>query len=130
MKKGNFSLKRSSSGLGLYPNIFFKKDDFIIEYTGDLLLNKLADGKNSRYLFAVNSRWTIDGSDRKNLSCYLNHSCRPNREAWIKGQKVLIYARKRIKPGDELNYNYGKEYFDEYIKPSGCKCSHCLGKNR
>jgi len=128
MKKSNFSLKRSSSGLGLYSNVSFKKDDFVIEYTGKLMDTKLADEKNSRYLFAINSRWTIDGSGRKNSSRYLNHSCRPNCEAWIDGKKILIYALKKIKPGDELNYNYGKEYFDEYVKPNGCKCAYCLRK--
>ena len=129
-KNSNFSVKRSSAGLGLFAATPFEKGDFVIEYTGKILPNKIADYKNSLYLFALNSRWTIDGTERKNLARYINHSCRPNCEAWTSGRKVLIYARKKISPGEEFSYDYGKEYFDEYIKPKGCQCEKCRGKEK
>jgi SET domain-containing protein len=44
--------------------------------------------------------------------------------------RVLIYARRNIRAGEELSYNYGKEYFDDLIKPKGCLCEHCSGKKR
>ena len=28
--------------------------------------------------------------------------------------------------GEEITYDYGKEYFDEYIKPKGCRCEKHL----
>jgi SET domain-containing protein len=95
---------------------------------GKLLTNQEADKKNGKYLFEVNSRWTIDGTGRQNLARYLNHSCRPNCEPEIEGKRVMIYAVKNIKPGEELAYNYGKEYFDEFIKPLGCRCGYCKSK--
>ena len=42
----------------------------------------------------------------------------------IKGKRVYISAIKNIKKGTELSYDYGKEYFDEYIK-SKCSCPKC-----
>lgn len=119
-------IKKSATGLGLYSNIQIKKGEFIIEYTGKMLTSEEANNKGGKYLFEINSRWTVDGSDRNNLARYINHSCRPNCEVIIKNKHIMIYAVKNIKLGEELNYNYGKEYFDEYIKPFGCKCAHCL----
>jgi hypothetical protein len=118
-------IKKSATGLGLYSNIQIKKGEFIIEYTGKMLTSEEANNKGGKYLFEINSRWTVDGSDRNNLARYINHSCRPNCEVIIKNKHIMIYAVKNIKLGEELNYNYGKEYFDEYIKPFGCKCAHC-----
>jgi len=128
MQKTKFLVKRSASGLGLFAQADFKKGDFVIEYTGEKLPNSIADNKNSKYIFALNSRFSIDGSERKNTARYINHSCRPNCEAWISGSRILIYARRRIRAGEELAYDYGKEYFDEYIKPNGCRCERCQEK--
>jgi SET domain-containing protein len=122
-----FVVKRSQSGLGLFAARGFARGDFVIEYTGALLPNDEADRKGGRYLFRVNSRWTIDGSGRQNLSRYINHSCRPNCVAYTRGKRVIIYSRRKIAPGEELCYHYGKEYFDAYIKSKGCACGACLG---
>ncbi len=124
--KNNYQVKRSRSGLGLFAKTPIKKGDFIIEYRGKLVKEK--DAAYGRYLFSVNSRWVVDGSGRKNLARYINHSCRPNCEPEIEGKRIMIYAKKNIKPGEELNYDYGKEYFDEYIKPRGCRCRRCQEK--
>jgi SET domain-containing protein len=113
------------AGLGLFATRSYVKGDFVIEYTGTLLSNEDADRKGGRYLFQVNSRWTIDGTARENQSRYINHSCAPNCIAYTRGKKVRIYALKTIEPGRELTYDYGKEYFDAYIKPSGCLCEAC-----
>jgi len=123
-----FLVKKSATGLGLYSNLQIKKDEFVIEYTGKILTSKEANEKGGKYLFELNSRITIDGSGRENLARYINHSCRPNCEAIIENKHILIYSIKQIKKGEELTYNYGKEYFNEYIKPYGCKCAHCKAK--
>ncbi len=79
-------------------------------------------------MFEVNSRWTIDGSNRRNLARYFNHSCRPNAESDVKGHRVIIVARKKIQPGEEITYDYGKDYFDIFLKPIGCQCDKCREK--
>ena len=42
----------------------------------------------------------------------------------------MIRAIKNIEPGDEINYDYGTDYFKEYIKPIGCKCVACEKKRK
>lgn len=126
---GKFALKRTSIGLGLFTSRRIKKGELVIQYTGALLSNEEADTRNSRYLFQVNRRWTVDGSGRENLSRYINHSCRPNCVAYTSRLKILIYARRNIAAGEELSYDYGKEYFDEFIKPRGCACLYCAKRN-
>ena len=39
-----------------------------------------------------------------------------------------VIARRRIKPGEEITYDYGKDYFDIFLKPVGCKCEKCREK--
>ena len=129
MKPKKVKVKRSKTGLGLFADEDIKKGEFIIEYTGKKITNKEADQKGGRYLFELNSRYTIDGSERSNKARYINHSCVPNCESVIKNGKILIYAIKNIKAGEELTYNYGKEYFDKFIKPIGCKCKKCNKNN-
>lgn len=128
MKDKKFIVKKSNSGLGLFAKANFEKGDFIIEYTGEKIPNDVADLRNSKYLFALNSRFTIDGAGRENLNRYINHACKPNCEVWIEGSRLRIYAKRKIKAGEELNYDYGKEYFDEYIKPLKCRCAFCQKK--
>ena len=125
--KNDFTAIRAKkgAGLGLVTKRAFKKGDFVIEYTGPIITTDEANEKGGKYLFDINSKWTIDGATRSNLARYINHSCKPNCEADVSGKKVFIYALKKIKEGEELTYDYGEEYFDEYIKPHGCKCTHC-----
>lgn len=120
-----FSVRRSYAGLGLFTKAPFRRGDFVIEYTGELIPTQEADERNSLYLFEVNSRWTLDAASRRHLARYINHSCEPNCRPEIQGKRVLIFAKRPIRPGEELTYNYGKEYFDEYIKPKGCRCPAC-----
>jgi SET domain-containing protein len=127
-KNGNhhgFEVKRSTRGLGLFTRKRIPRGDLVVEYTGLLLPSEEAYRRGGRYLFEVNSRWIIDGAGRENISRYINHSCRPNCEPRTRGIRVLIYARRNIRAGEELSYDYGKEYFDELIKPKGCLCDHC-----
>jgi len=122
-----FRVGRSQTGLGLFATDEIRKGAFIIEYIGPRLSNEAASQRrNTRYLFEVNSRWTIDGSPRWNTARYINHSCRPNAQAVVSRGRIRIKAIKRIRPGDEITYDYGKNYFDTFIKPIGCKCPSCM----
>src|SRR4029079_6479692 len=75
---------------------------------------------------------TIDGSVRENVARYINHACRPNAESDVKPRKrkVFIRAIKKIEPGEEINYDYGTDYFKAYLKPIGCKCAACEKKRK
>jgi SET domain-containing protein len=126
--KRRFRVSRSNTGLGLFATTHFRKREYIVTYRGRRITNDEADrleAQGSRYMFEVNSRWTIDGSSRANKARYVNHSCRPNAEAIGRGRGIVYIARKRIKPDEEITVDYGKNYFDAYIKKSGCRCPKC-----
>src|SRR5262249_9021915 len=80
-RKRAFRIGRSRTGLGLFATAPIKKGAFIVEYKSRKLTNEQAyrlEARGNRYLYEINSRWTIDGTSRKNLGRYANHSCRPN----------------------------------------------------
>lgn len=114
-------VKRSTAGLGLFADATIRPGERI-EYIGKRLSKEAADKKGGKYLFEVNKGVTIDGTTRKNLARYINHSCKANCEARVYQSRVFIVAVKTIKPGEELSYDYGEEYFNEHIKPFGCRC--------
>ena len=114
--------ERSSAGLGLFATRPYKKGERIIEYVGRTLTNAEEYSSRSKYLFEVNARKTIDGAVRTNIARYINHSCTPNCEPEIERGHIYIDAIKNIKTGEEFTYDYGEEYFDEHIKPYGCRC--------
>ena len=114
---------RASAGLGLFATRPFKNGEHIIEYVGRTLTNAEEYSSRSKYLFEVNSRKTIDGAIRSNIARYINHSCTPNCEPEIVRGRIFIDAIKTIKAGEEFVYDYGKEYFNEHIRPYGCRCA-------
>jgi len=129
-----YRVGRSKTGLGLFATKPIKKGTRIIRYFGPILDSRIPahDEIENKYLFELNGRWTIDGSVRKNLARYINHSCRPNAESDVRPRerKVFIRAIRNIEPGDEINYDYGTDYFKAYLKPIGCKCDSCERKRK
>src|SRR6516165_5257860 len=123
-RKRVFRIGRSRTGLGLFATAPIKKRAFIVEYKGRKLTTEQAkklEVRGNRYLCEINSRWTIDGTSRKNLGRYVNHSCRPNAKAHTIGRKVVIRAIKNIRTGAEITYNYGRDYLVNVITRRGCK---------
>jgi SET domain-containing protein len=125
-KPGDFDLvvRRAKTGLGLFAESEIPKGSCIIEYFGPQLTPEQEEKSRSKYLFEVHSRKTIDGALRKNTARYINHSCRPNCEPNIYKGRVYIHALRRIRPGEELNYDYGTNYFNEFLKDI-CACEKC-----
>jgi hypothetical protein len=74
-------------------------------------------------MFELNRQWVINGSPRWNVARYLNHSCRPNAKAVVRKGRIVFVASRAIEPGEEITYNYGREYFDYFLKSSGCRCT-------
>jgi SET domain-containing protein len=124
-KKNNYVVKRAATGLGLFAVDPIPARKRIIEYVGRLISNEEVEGRRGKYFFGVNTRWSIDGSARSNTARYINHSCRPNAEAFISGRRVWVWSKRKIKAGEEITIDYGKEYFEDHIKPNGCKCAWC-----
>src|SRR6201991_98839 len=121
-----YRIGRSRTGLGLFATRPIKKGTRIIRYFGPMLDCKKEedDAIENKYLFQITKRWTIDGSVRENVARYINHACRPNAESDVRPRKRKVFVRaiKNIEAGDEINYDYGTDYFKAYLKPIGCKC--------
>lgn len=128
-KLGNvkYKVKRSSAGLGLFAEEPIKRGTWIIEYVGKIISGKkeVEEYPENKYLFETSKVRIIDGSARSNTARYINHSCKPNCEVDIFSGRVFIKAIKRIEVGEELTYDYGEEYFDEYIRKPHCRCAPC-----
>ena len=116
---------RPGIGNGLFAARTFAKGEFVVEYTGARIPTPHADMLSSRYLFEIDHAWTVDASGEENIGRFVNHSCEPNCEATIQSGRIFFYAMCDIEVGEELTLDYGDEYFDEFIRPVGCKCKVC-----
>jgi hypothetical protein len=122
--KTKFEIREAEpgKGFGLYAKKDFAFGEYLLDYTGKKIPTKVADKLETRYLFELDAKWTIDGEDESNTARYINHACDPNVEAEIEGERIMIHAARDIEKGEELTIDYGDEYFDEFIKPGGCLC--------
>ena len=132
-RRAPFRIARSRTGLGLFATAPVAKGEFIVEYKGRRISTARAqrlEAAGSRYMFELDERWTIDGSSRRNVARYANHSCRPNSESDVVKGKVILRAIRKIMPGDEITYDYGEEYFELFLRPAGCRCVKCAARRR
>ena len=119
---------------GLYANQKIKKGTRIIEYKGKIISVKKSetdpkfDNGKAIYLFNISKKYDLDGDFKFNTARLINHSCEPNCEVFGSGLKIWVYAMKNIKKGEELSYDYGFNYDDDY-KAYPCKCGtkNCAG---
>ena len=121
-------VRRTAAGLGLFTLRELPAGKRIIEYTGPLVTAEEVARRRGKYFFEIDERYAIDGSPRSNTARYINHSCRPNAEAFVTGRRIWIWSKRKIKAGDEITLDYGKKYFDDYIRPKGCRCAACRAR--
>ncbi len=125
----NVQVRRGAHGLGLFATGPVRKGEVVAEYWGPVITDAQVQKSRGKYFFELEHGMAIDGKGRDNVARYINHSCRPNCEPIedVKRQRVFIKARRNIRGGEEFGYDYGREYWDTYIKPIGCRCG-CGGK--
>ena len=119
---------------GLYANRNIRKGTKIIEYKGKIISVKKSetdpkfDNDKAIYLFNINKKYDLDGDFKFNIARLINHSCDPNCEVMGKGLKLWVYALKNILKGEELSYDYGFN-FDENFRQFPCRCGSkkCVG---
>jgi SET domain-containing protein len=134
MPSRKFRIGRATTGLGLFATKKIARRAAIVTYAGKMITTAEANRRerrfNARYMFEVNRHWTIDGSSRRNLGRYVNHSCAPNAEAVMRKRKIVFVAARTIAPGEEITVDYGEEYFAHFFKTAGCRCTACERKNK
>lgn len=128
-KMGRFVVRRSGiSTLGVYTSEAIPADELLMEYVGEVVRREVAELREKNYkalglevgcyLFSLGPEWLIDATTMGNMARYINHSCEPNCIAQLvtpggkdsKGaahhRRVFVYAKKSIKAGEELSYDY------------------------
>jgi SET domain-containing protein len=117
VKKGKrrFSARRSGiHGRGVFALTPIARGERIMEYTGERMSHAEADrrygnahdGSAHTMLMAVDDKVVIDATRRGGSARWINHSCAPNCEAVEEDGRVFIDARRAIKVGEELGYDY------------------------
>ena len=119
---------------GLYASKNIKAGTRIINYTGKIITkretekNPKFDNNNAIYLFNLNNKYDLDGDYKYNTARLINHSCDPNCEVEGRGLKLWICAIKDIKKNEELSYDYGFSYDEDYKNyKCRCKSKNCCG---
>jgi SET domain-containing protein len=100
-------------GYGVFALEPITKNRRIIDYAGELVLNRDCEAREDQYLregciwiFRVNRRWSRDAAVGGNLARFINHACRPNCWFEIAGTTIWIRAGRSIARGEELTYDY------------------------
>jgi hypothetical protein len=122
---GTLVVRRAAAGLGLFALRDIKAVRRVIEYTGPIVTAEEVARRRGRYFFEIDEHYAVDGSARTNTARYINHSCAPNAEAFITGKRIWIWSKREIVAGEEVTLDYGEAYFNEYIRPKGCRCAQC-----
>jgi len=120
----HFELRDSPiQGKGAFATTDIPKGTRLIEYTGEKISHDEADRRyddekmkrHHTFLFTLNDNWILDAANGGNESMYINHSCDPNCEAVIVGERrIYIEAKKHIPTGQELLYDYQYERRDDH----------------
>jgi hypothetical protein len=128
-------------GTGAFATRNIRKGTRIIEYTGQRISWRTADkrydddtmGRHHTFLFTVDDKIVIDGAVQGNEARFINHSCDGNCEAITDRRRIFIEARRNIKAGDELLYDYQYERTDDHTAADErfykCRCgaANCRG---
>jgi len=102
-------------GRGVFAGRTIRKGTQIIEYRGERISMREAerrpdsdpDNPYHTFLFELNDGKVIDAAVRGNAARWINHSCAPNCITFEDDNgRVFIEARRAIKPGEELSYDY------------------------
>lgn len=117
-------------GTGGFARVNIRRGKRIIEYVGVKLSKAAAQAeleKQNTYIFTLDDDYDIDGSVAWNAARFFNHSCAPNCETQIVGDRIWVYALHHIVAGEELTYNYNHGLDDYQDRPCHCGASSCVG---
>ncbi len=102
-------------GKGVFATAAIPKATTLIEYVGELLTWAKAQKRhphdpndpNHTFFFHIDDKHVIDAAVGGNDARWINHACDPNCEADEVEGRVFIKTLRKLKAGEELNYDYG-----------------------
>ena len=107
-----------------------KKGTPIIEYVGEKITKTEAAVRiaaDNPFIFTLDDESDVDGSVTWNPARFMNHSCEPNAEAEIFDDQIWIMARRNIRAGEEITYNYSYDFEGHEKHPCRCGAARCVG---
>ena len=117
-------------GLGGFARCDIASRTRVIGYVGQKI-NKAESLKrceqNNEYIFTLNALEDIDGNVPWNPARLLNHSCAPNCDAEFQQGEIWIVARRLIRAGEEVTFNYEYDLEDYEQYPCNCQSANCVG---
>lgn len=127
-------------GRGVFATARIEKDEWIVRYTGEKITKAESErrgverfersqktGEASVYIFDLNKKYDLDGDVPGNDAKYINHSCDPNAEAQNYRGQIWIVALRKIKPGEEITFDYGYDVSHFLDHPCRCGSANCVG---
>ena len=127
-----YSVRRSRvHGRGLFARTPYMPGDVVGEYRGRII-DTASEGETSSalnsdpaytLLFAIDDELTIDAGVNGNSIRFMNHSCDPNCETSVEGDRVFVSALRLIRPGEELTYDYNLRPGDPADSPDAYACN-------
>lgn len=138
-----FEIRRSRiHGRGAFATRRIKAGTRLIEYRGERISEEEADERyadddesqpHHTFLFSLDDGTVVDAAVRGNVARWINHSCDPNCEAVIEGDRIFIDALRDIRAGEELFYDYAFVMEERHTKalkaryPCYCGAANCRG---
>ena len=137
-----YTVRRSAiHGKGVFAAQKIRKGTRIIEYRGkrvdwDWASEAYApvEGEPTHtFLFSLDDGRVIDANQRGNAARWFNHSCDPNCQAIEEDGRVWIEALRKIRPGEELGYDYRIQIEEPVTRaekkawPCHCGSKKCRG---
>ena len=140
--------KSAIHGNGVFALVPIAKGERIVEYKGRRRTHDEVDAGDTggvesghTFLFTLNDEYVIDANYEGNSARWINHSCNPNCEAVLeehegsdrRKDRVFIEAKRAIKAGEELTYDYGITLDEPHTarlkKIWACRCGskNCTG---
>ena len=130
-----------------------EQHEMVIEYCGEVVRGKVADIREKRYgldhedggcyLFRMDSDTVVDATRTGSIARFINHSCDPNSYSKVVSvgdasstggedaqggtKKIIIFAKRTIRAGDELVYDYQFPFEEDAIR-CNCGAANCVGR--
>ena len=117
-------------GMGGFARCEIKRGAKIIEYVGEKITKAEAALRieaDNRFIFTLDDETDVDGDVEWNPARYLNHSCEPNAVAEIIRGRIWVRALRKIRPGEEITYNYSYGFDEHEDHPCLCGSEQCVG---
>ena len=117
------------AGRGLFAGSAIAARAKIGEYEGEVIgLREARRRARGQRIVAIVEldRHAIDATRWKHGFRFINHSCDPNTFIRCTPERAEFYARRAIRPGEELTCDYGESQHNGRL-PCRCGAANCRG---